>query len=133
MHIQQVAYGVVVFGAIEAACGDMARVRFGGIKPEDGVIDPGHDFVPLLQSWFFLFLLWWHHMGDHLLAHMIPEHEVGTQRRVIFVLIKSEVAFIRAVGMAVVAKLFEQWFNLLIKSGLTTSGQSISRRGCDGV
>ncbi len=123
VEVEEIADGVVVFGAVEAAAGDLAGVGFGGVHPEDVVVDPAHDVVALLEGGL-VFVLRGHHMGGELLADEVPEGEVGEEGVEVCGGIEGEVAFVDAIGVAVETDLLEDGADALLVVGGSAVGFS---------
>ena len=116
LHADEVADAVVVFGAVEAADGDAARVGIGAVGVEDFALDPGGEEVAFgLRGLGFV-------RRRHLAAaevrhHFFPRLAILADGGGVLENLEGQVALLFRVAVAVVAIAREDGFDLRLEGG----------------
>src|SRR5262249_10746290 len=119
--------GVVVFGAIEAADGDAARIGPCAVTAQNLLADPGADFLALLPRGLRL-VLRRHLVGFEILQHLLEDGAILDGRRFVRVDPQIQVAlFLFAV--AAVAILGEDRLHARLERGPGLAGRHRSSAG----
>ena len=105
VHADEIADGVVVFRAVEAADGHAARIGPGRIDGENRTIDPRHDFLPLVERRLLL-IVRRHLPGAQCFEDVLPRflilhHRVGRRP-----LVQGQPALLLPVAVALEAVRF---------------------------
>ena len=114
VHAEQVADGVVILHAVEAADGDAAGIGILRVGGEDRAFDPlGEAFLFLRRG--LGFFLRRHQAGAEIFQRVQPQLAVGKDFLVGLKFIEGHIALVRAVGMAVETIFFQKGAHVLVE------------------